>query len=141
MSLQSRHARWVTKRANHVFGERSPSPLSLGGKEDNPPALLPGPTRKRGETFPKTPQDKRIIRNHCGNRPWSTMLSRSRTSQNFQVGDGSGRHGQNGGAGGAFRQVCLEMVVSPSSNGNGRRLMKSNQIISRPTQTRSPAAV
>ena len=115
---------------------------------------------------------------------FSTMLSRSRTSQNIQVGDGSGRHGQNGGAGGTFRQVCLaleindqiervfrpvtlsmkssicpkastlwlckglvnlsamghnfEMVVSPSSSDNGRRLMKSNQIISRPTQTRFP---
>ena len=114
---------------------------------------------------------------------FSTMLSRSRTSQNIQVGDGSGRHGQNGGAG-TFRQVYLaleindqiesfsacvalrevlnlpekpprcgsvrgwstlqqmghkfEMVASPSSSGNGRRLMKSNQIISRPAQTRIP---
>ena len=26
VSLQSRHARWVTKRVHQVFGERSPSP-------------------------------------------------------------------------------------------------------------------
>ena len=40
------------------------------------------------------------------------MLSRSRTSQNIQVGDGSGRHGQNAGEGGAFRQVCLALEVN-----------------------------
>ena len=43
---------------------------------------------------------------------FSTMLSRSRTSQNIQVGDGSGRHGQNGGSGGTFRQVCLALEIN-----------------------------
>ena len=137
MSLQSRHARTVTIRVNHVFGERSPSPPPWVERKISSGTSSKADKKTRGN-LPKTPQDNRIIRNHCGNRPWSNMLSRSRTSQNIQVGDGSGRHGQNGGAGGAFGHVCLEMVVSPSSNGNGRRLMKSNQIISRSTQTRSP---
>ena len=40
------------------------------------------------------------------------MLSRSRSSQNIQVGDGSDRHGQNGGAGGALRQVSLALEIN-----------------------------
>ena len=43
---------------------------------------------------------------------FSTILSRSRTSQNIQVRDGSDRHGQDGGAGGAFRQVCLALEIN-----------------------------
>ena len=50
VSLQSRHARWVTKRVNH---ERDLLRRPLGWKGRYSPALLPGPTRNRGETFPK----------------------------------------------------------------------------------------
>ena len=55
---------------NHVFGERSPSPHPWVERKISS-GTASRPDRKTQENLPNTPQNKRIIRNHRGNRPRS----------------------------------------------------------------------